>query len=348
MRITIVNRHRIDALGGSEIQCDFIAKELERRGHNVTYVVPDGETEDYKTTYKTVACKKDADEIIQTIQESHPEIVYWRYHKNYFLESMKALHTDGVKTIFAVSSEYDVHRFRYKKKDSLKVNVRRFLKTFTQFNGFKYVDAVVVNNIAHLHKLPVKNQTYIPNGMSEEREEFIWDRPYCAWIANIKGIKRPELYIQLAKEFKNKGVDFLMVGAIQEDSYSWLKEKNNLPSNLYYLGPKPLEEVNGMLHSSLLHIHTCMAEGFPNVFIQAWLQSKPSISYGFDPAGYITDKKIGYCSNEDWETFTGHVKKLLEDEPLREKLGLNARKFAREMFDIEKSVSKLEEVIKSI
>lgn len=348
MKITIVNRHRQDALGGSEVQCDFIANELMKRGYDVSYVVPGGEKKNYETAYTTKACKKETDDLISKIDSSNPDIVYWRYHKNHLYDTLKFLHAKGVKIIFAVSSEYDVHRFLYKKNETVRGNVRRFLRDFFAFRGFRFVDAVVVNNKDHLDKLPVRKQKYIPNGMSTERIPFRWEKPYCAWIANIKAIKRPELYIKLAKEFEARGIDFIMVGDVQEDGYSWIRTTNDVPSNLHYLGPKSLEEVNGILNGSLIHVHTCLAEGFPNVFIQAWHQGKPSVSYGFDPADYIKNNKLGYCSEEDWNLFVKNVSELITDKQLRDEMGDNAQKFAQKMFQVEKSVNMLEEVFESV
>lgn len=342
MKITIVNRHRSDIMGGSEVQCDFIAQELTRRGHEVTYIAIKGRERIYDTSYRVVPSNHDGSEILEKIIESQPDVVYWRYNKNFIYDVFKDLGRRRIKIIFSVSSEYDTHRFLYNKKQSFYINFRKWLRNMHQFRGIRFVDAVVVNNKAHLNRLPVKTQKFIPNGMTEEYVPFVWEKPYCIWIANIKSIKRPELYIELAKQISN--VDFLMIGAVQEQKYKWVRDKKNLPDNLHYLGPKSLTEVNGMIRESLFHIHTCMAEGFPNVFIQAWIFGKASVSYGFDPSGYIQNEGLGMCSNESGQQFLNDVIKLIEDQKLRRSLGENAHSFAKKMFRIETSVGYLEEL----
>lgn len=349
MNITIVNRHRDDTMGGSELQCDFIAKELVQRGYRVNYVAPGGQKSAYKNTYEysILPCEINSSDIVQKIEETNPDIIYWRFNKNYFYSSVKKISKKS-KIIFAASSAYDVSWFLYKKSVPIRNNVKRIIPSIREQLGMYYVDAVVVNNESHLDKLPVKIQRFIPNGMIETSVDFNWDKPYVAWIANIKAIKRPELFIELASKFDRDDIDFIMAGDIQEDEYLWINEKNNLPSNLHYLGAKSFEEVNGILKNSMIHVHTCLDEGFPNVFIQAWILGIPSVSYGFDPSNYITENELGYSASEDMELFFKYVDHLINDPDKRDSLGQNAKEFAKEKFQIKKSVSKLEELFQDL
>jgi len=181
--------------------------------------------------------------------------------------------------------------------------------------------------------------------MTDDNVSFNWQKPFIIWVANIKQQKRPELFVELAKEFSSKEIDFLMVGKIQDEAYNWLKNKTNLSSNLYYLGSKSFEEVNGIIKESLFHVHTCTKEGFPNIFIQAWLSGKATVSFGFDPSNYIRDYKLGFFSEENWRKFVNDVERMYLLKEERKELNSNSKSFAEEMFSIEKSVSKLEEVI---
>ncbi|MCG2590668.1 hypothetical protein [Rhodohalobacter sulfatireducens] len=38
MKIAVVNTHFVDEIGGSQLQCDLKADELEKRGYDVTYL----------------------------------------------------------------------------------------------------------------------------------------------------------------------------------------------------------------------------------------------------------------------------------------------------------------------
>lgn len=345
MRIAIVNQHRQDTMGGSELQCDFIAKELTSREYDVRYIAVKGSNKDYNCTYEVLSCKSESKDIIEKLTQLQPDIIYWRYNKNEFYEAAKYSKKMGIRFIFSASHLIDLNPWYFNRNTRFLYTIRNLINRLWQHRGFKYIDALIVNNKEYLNILPVPKQYYIPNGMSTEYVPFTWNKPYILWVANIKQPKRPELFVDLAKEFASKEIDFLMVGAVQEDSYKWIQDKKNLPPNLHYLGPKSFEEVNGMIKESLFHVHTCTAEGFPNIFIQAWVFGKPSVSYGFDPSNYITDYQLGYYSEENWERFVRSVTQLLTDTETRNVCGKNANEFAEKMFKIEKSVSMLEEII---
>lgn len=348
MKILIVNRHREDSLGGSELQCDFIASELTKRGHLVRHLAMMGEKDDYGRDYEVFPCDSTPQAIISQLKEYEPDVIYWRFNKRHFYEVAKFANSQNIKFIFSASHIIDLKPWKLNKKVGVRSYLKIMFKRFKNHRGFKYIDALVVNNKDFLNIIDAPEQMFIPNGMTQESVSFTWNKPFCIWVANIKELKRPELYIDLAREFSSSGIDFLMVGAIQEKSYQWFREGRGFPENLHYLGPKTVEEVNGILDSALFHIHTCYVEGFPNIFIQAWMQSIPSITYSFDPSGYLKENNIGYSADEDWGTFVKLTKKFIEDVGDREKKGENARVFAEEVFDIEKSVSKLENLMLSI
>src|SRR5690625_6820258 len=115
----------------------------------------------------------------------------------------------GLTVIFSSSSEDDVKEdLSNKKKHSIRKKVKLYLRKRKNYLGFNHVKAVVVNNLSHLNKLPVPYQTFIPNGVICSRIPFQWNRPYCAWISSLKQIKRPELLLELANQFKGRNIDF--------------------------------------------------------------------------------------------------------------------------------------------
>lgn len=347
MKITIVNKHRYDLIGGSEVQCDLIASELVKRGHTVNYVAPGGNQPGYNVPYTVLKCEMEADDILKMIIESNPDVIYWRFNKNFFYRIAKKVDKRGVPFIFAASHISDLDPWFNKKKSGIRGRIRYLIKSNWNHRGFAYVDALTVNNKEFLGILNFSPQYYIPNGMIRDFETFEWKKPYCAWISSIKQVKRPEKMIKLAEDFSDKEIDFIMIGKVQEKSYNWFLKKN-FPSNLHYLGEKTLEEVNGILKGARIHIHTCFPEGFPNVFIQAWLQGTPSVSLGFDPNGLIEEHQMGFCANDDWKIFKEKVAYLLNNPQERGKMGENAKLFATDIFSTEKTVNKIEEVIHSI
>lgn len=351
MRIIIINEHVNDKLGGSEIQCDLIARKLVDFGHEVIYLAVKGVNRLYNTPYKVLGVSlEQQDEFDQVVSGTRPDVVYWRYNKKWFAESMKVAARHQVPVIFSVSHKYDIQKNRTDLllpegdvKKTLK-NWRRFFENRKQFNGFRHVDAISNQCRDFMGVSGVKHEIYFPNSVSRKSVPFQWDKPYCLWASSIKKRKNPEAYIRLAKMMQNENLDFIMAGEIQDSSYSYLNYSEKLPPNLHYVGLKSYEEINGMLKAGLFLIHTCNPEGFPNNFIQAWAFGKPVVSLYYDPDHLIEKNKLGFYSRT-FEQFKEDVKKLVNEPGLRNEMGENGKVLSQELFDPEKNVKKLEKLM---
>ena len=354
MHIAIVNQHPADMLGGSEIQCDIIARGLAQRGHQIDYVAVAGKTDrDYRTSYSVHAAHRDADAIADLILSLSPQIVYWRFNKHCFAKAARRIHEAGIRIVFSVSHVRDVSRF-YLQPGAWQLGgfkaLRRALKEssrlYREHQGFTYVDALVSNNPDNLNRVAVSVQLHIPNSMITTMEEFHWPRPYCLWVANIKDRKQPEKFVELATRLQGSGIDFLMVGQLQSKTYGHLLSAG--PENFHYLGEKRLEEVNGMLASSLFLVHTCHPEGFSNNFIQAWLQGRTVVSLAFDPGHLLETEGLGFYSAGNMETFIEQTRRLIENPALARQMGGHAQTYAIAHFSPETNVGRLENLLSNI
>jgi len=342
MKVAIINAHKEDQLGGSEVQSDFIAGGLSDRGHEVVYIAPGGGKSHYDTPYKVIPVPRSGRDIASCTINQKPDIVYWRFNLYFFRESVRQIKKAGIPVIFAISGLSDIEKWHWSANHrTLTGKLRRMVYFRWQHNGFRYVDAITSNNKDYIGKIATPLQQYIPNGMSSRKVAFEWERPFIVWISNIKGQKRPEYYVKLAGQFQNKGMDFLMAGKLFSP-YKWISDKSRTPLNFYYLGTKTLEEVNGLFAASRFHVHTCSPEGFSNVFIQAWLQGKTSVSMGFDPGGYLRSENIGFYSEDKWDLFVEQVKYLIDHPSDCKSTGEKARLFAEKMFSTDRLTDDIE------
>jgi len=357
MKILIINKHILDSLGGSEIQCDIIARELQKKGHDILYFAINGKRKGYNTSYKIIPRFLSEKTISKVCKQFKPDIIYWRYNKNHLLKILKEIKKYNIPIVFSVSHISDVKRWHVREKikiNSIKnikstiLTLRQSVINFYNHRAFNYVDGLISLNSNYLNIAPVARQIFIPNSSVEDKTiPFSWPKNFCVWVANIKPRKNPEKFVELAYKLNYSKIDFLMIGEMQSDKYNWIYDSKHTPSNFYYLGPKSIEEVNGILKESLFLVHTCEPEGFSNNFIQAWIQSKPVISLYFDPCGYISQKKIGYVSR-NMNKFVKDTIELVENEKLRNEIGNRAKKFAQENFSPEKNISLLESFLKQV
>jgi len=351
MRIAIVNSHIIDRIGGSQVQCDLIATALSRRGHDVHYVAVSGGSQTRSDHYRVHPVSASAAAIANQCISVQPDIVYWRYNKKCFFGAARAIAAQHIPIVFSVSHIADTQKWASKTvltdfsiRDAGRL-IRSKIRSRRGYRGFEYVSGVITNNDHLLDILPVERQVHIDNSAprltTSAADAALWPRPYCLWVASIKPQKQPERFIELAGRLKSSNVDFLMIGPIQSRDYSYLAADAYGPANFRYLGAKENGTVNAFLQGAMLLVHTCRPEGFPNIFIQAWMHGKPVVSLAFDPEGILERERIGVHSGT-FEKFVGDVGRLIIDRETREEMGARGRHVALSKFDLDRNVTKLE------
>lgn len=349
MRIVLVNTHFEDNIGGSQLQCDIIADELHQRGHEVTYLAIDKKSE-YERNYHVIGVARQSKAIAKKLLEIQPDIIYWRFNKKFFYKSIKPAAQAGIKVIFAVSHIKDLQPYNVEWQGQLNITnfihfIRKNLLSRVNHLGFKYVDALTVNNDEQIELAKIKIKKYVPNAINSKKTAFNWNRPFVLWVANIKDRKRPELFVELAKHFKAAGVDFLMIGEQSGNQYSWIINQEGTPDHFHYLGPKDVGEVNAALEKSLFLVTTSTAEGFSNNIIQAWLQKKPVVAFEFDPGGMIEENGLGYVTSGNFDLFVKKTGILIQNSNLREQAGEKAYRYATKHFSTTKTVDLIESLM---
>ena len=333
MKVAIINRHRQDALGGSEIQCDIIARSMLERGNDIVYIAADGRGKYPGVPYKICAVPLAARDLTIACLSEQPSIIYWRLNKNYFRHVARTMHARHIPLVFAASHLNDLMPWRVKPSSEHNIlgDLRRMLRERWNYSGYRWVKGIVCQTPEQSKMAPLSRTTVIFNsGWPSNPRPFSWPRPYVVWVSNIKRAKRPELCVALASHLLTQGIDVVMIGRMIDEGYSWLEGGAPGPQNLHYIGPRTLEEVDGVLAGARALVHTCMPEGFPNVFIQAWLQGIPTVSLEFDPAGIIKSHRLGYVSAGDVQQFHKDVLQIATDSEIACQAGNRARVFAHE------------------
>jgi glycosyltransferase involved in cell wall biosynthesis len=351
MKVIVVNRHLDDAVGGSEIQCDLIARELLARGHRVVYVAADGNGPYEQHPYRIVPVAMRGQDIANVCLAERPDVVYWRLNKHFLRCMAKTLDANHVPLVVAVSHWHDLLAWRIKAspQETALGMFKRLLLERWNFSGYRWVSGVVCQTREQLAAAPKLRAVVIPNSARMRRSlPFSWPRPYVAWVANLKASKRPELCVELARHLLPHGVDLVMVGRLVDPAYRWLEDYVEKSQNLHYIGARSVEEVSGVLATALALVHTCMPEGFPNIFIQSWQQGTPTVSIEYDPGGIIKTHALGYVSQADERRFHQDVLRLVKDPALARKAGERGRRYVMEHCDAKTNVAKLETFLREV
>lgn len=166
------------------------------------------------------------------------------------------------------------------------------------------------------------------------------------WIANLKRIKNPEAFVRLARRFAARSdVEFTMLGAPADDP-AWVgrvEEAIRATTNLRYAGGVAPAEVNRRLAQAHLLVNTSVTEGFSNTFVQAWLRAVPVVSLSVDPDEVFSRQEPSLLAGDE-ARLGDLVERLLDDEPLRERLAAERRAAALADFT-EANAARLVEII---
>ena len=213
MRVLIINQHPKDWLGGSEIQCDIIAKNLKEFGHEVFYGAINPGSAQYDATYMVLPIKRPMSfNLLRQWRLIDPEVIYWRANQKGLLGAVLLAKLLNIKFVYGLSTIEDARGYQYLKSRRFTKNWLNILATPFKFLliliknlilkiSIKLVDGVSSLNKDFLNFLPASlpNKIYHPNSMELAwGPEFEWPKKYVVWVGNIRSSKNPELYLRLA------------------------------------------------------------------------------------------------------------------------------------------------------
>lgn len=189
--------------------------------------------------------------------------------------------------------------------------------------------------------LPEKNA-------SRQSLDLSADRLQCALIGRVTQIKRPDRFLDVVSEVKNRGIalDFFIVGDGELlDVCQERISKENLP--VAVLGwQKNIEQV---LSAADIVILTSDNEGTPLCLIQAGMAGLPVVttSVGSVPE-IVLNGVTGILTSLSIQAIADALEKLVSDKDLRSQLGMAARDFTLTHFGVRRLVSDHEGLYKEL
>jgi glycosyltransferase involved in cell wall biosynthesis len=158
------------------------------------------------------------------------------------------------------------------------------------------------------------------------------------WAGTVKPIKRPELFVDLARQCPE--LRFCLVGGGDDSYVKPLRELANGVDNIEFAGVVPYYEVEKYLDGASIVINTSITEGFPNTFLQAWSRGIPTVSF-FDPDARIENRNVGSVVSSVKE-MAAEVRRLKEDAAYWARAGKDCREYFLSNFVLNKIVDEYE------
>ncbi len=162
-------------------------------------------------------------------------------------------------------------------------------------------------------------------------------RKHILWVGRANPLKRPEIFIELAKRFPKESFLMITAGKLNQQA----------PANLKILYDVPNKEIDRYYATAKMVVQTTASEGFGTVFLEAWKNRTPVVSLTVDPDGVIEKYKAGLHS-KNFEQMTKDVRMLLTNKSKCGELSENGHKYVKENHDVKIVAEKYKELFLSI
>lgn len=345
-----------DIPGGAEYQAYLICRELARRGWETHYVATSAgenstEMDDNIVVHRLDGGYKSA---ISTIMGVDADFHYFNLLAQMPLSTLIQRRT-GTPSLYHVSSDAvclprfsnwpgeefsSVYRqFKYQLQLAFwRSLIHRQAFVFTQ----KREQADLLEKNHGVKSRILRTGQPIPPRPFEKA-----DPPIVLWLATLKPLKQPERFVDLAEQCKDLDCRFWLVGRpINSEIESRILDRVELLDNLTYKGGCDIHESNQYFQKASVFVNTSVLEGLPNTFIQSWLRETPVVSLQADVEDQL-GQGTGGCLAKTQEKLVECTQRLMEDESLRQSIGRDARKMARDNFDIQQVVDTIESVMEN-
>jgi len=231
------------------------------------------------------------------------------------------------------------------------------LKLLRRFSHAYIVNSYAIKRaVMHHEKVSDKKITVIYNGffnypdnspspLSKQRLNIPDNAFVIGIVANLREVKRLDLFIQLAARLKATPSHFLILGnGPLKQSLLEQAKKAGLENRLQIL--HTLDNIFDYIKLFDIGVLTSSSEGLSNTLIEYQLCGKPAVAFnvgGNDEV--IAQDKTGYIIPfGDLDLMAAVLIRLLNNEKQRQELGDNARKQATKLFSGERMTSSFEEL----
>jgi glycosyltransferase involved in cell wall biosynthesis len=341
MLYPVVSKGAVAMAGGIEVQLALLAKGLAERGFEVTVVTcdfgqPDGLAVD---GYRLLKCWR-PEQGLPVVRFLHPRLskaihALRRADADVYIVqgagleaglAFEVAHSMGRPFEFVVAHDHDVLR-DLPDLPGLRSRLwfRRAIAGASGVVSQTEKQRRMLRDAFGRDSIVIMNPVEIPEGTASPASSR-----RVVWVATYKAAKRPEWFTRMAE--RHPELECVMVGVVppppltDRDYRDALEVAQRCP-NLEVRGPVPHERISEFLREAALFTHTSAAEGFPNVFLEAWSVGLPSVTC-FDPDGIIAREDLGE-KHDTFEAWEAAVVRWMTDAPGREAAGLRARDYAR-------------------
>jgi len=313
--------YRQHGIGGESVQQTLLAKALARRGHEVSMVVadcgqPDGKRWDGIRVFK--AYRRDAG--LKVLRFIHPRWTgMWSALARADADLYYTSCADALPALLALFCRRFGKRFVFRSASDTDCDKSRLLVQYARDRwlyayGLRRADAILVQSALQAQTL---TRSYGLRGrvarMLVETPSSTPERDIdVVWVANIRGLKRPDRILQLADALPEAKIH--MAGGPSPGEEALFGEVSRAAAgrtNVHFHGRLSYWDANALYGRARVLVNTSDIEGFPNSYLQAWIRGVPVVTF-MDPDSTIEREGLGVATMSSAQMLDA-VRRLADD-----------------------------------
>ena len=138
-------------------------------------------------------------------------------------------------------------------------------------------------------------------------------------------VKNLELLLDIAEEQKDLQFDVVGDGNSESNKVRSLRLRAGSLPNVHLHGIIPHRDIHRFYRQAFALICTSHAEGFPNIFLEAWSHGLPVVST-FDPDNIIARNNLGFVAKDAPGLIAG-IRRLLDNPAEWQKISQSVREY---------------------
>ena len=234
------------------------------------------------------------------------------------------------QTLYMLASDVEISRKRHKKFSG-------FLTAFSMNYVYKNADIITSQTTQQALLLKKyrnrKPDAVIKNIYPEKQKHKInnKEKDTILWVGRLTKIKKPELFLDLAKQFPDEKFVMIAPTAVNKKEYGIhiIKKIEKIKNIRYLKYIAPLQIVD-YYRKAKIYILSSDFEGFPNTMAEAMQAECPILSYNVNPDNILNKYRCGFCADKNINKFYEDFEKLLKNPELSQETGKNGAKYIAE------------------
>lgn len=245
------------------------------------------------------------------------------------------------KFIFYVGHDIDINK-EFVDKNGILGQIFEF--------GLTNADAIWCSSTRHqelLKKTYNLPSLYIPYWYPLQEDILpLNKREHILWVARVEKWKHPEIFLELAKTFKNE--KFIIIGSFSNNEPEFFYEIEkiaNLLPNVEFIKNVPLSKIDSYFQRAKIFIETSDYKNMHTSHLQSVSAGTPCLSMFGDPNNTFKQYNWGIFSENNLQQLSNNLKKVLTDQSLWNNLSKNAISYAKQNHEIKKMAEKFKNIL---